>query len=192
MCKSTFHAKLWDSRTLPRFFFFHLSNSVQNRKKPTADLWYRKCKVLNTMSLNVTLQVLRVRSYRRAISLSPSDNYTTRQWASYCLKSMVPRVGGRLKTEGLTVTNVPGSLVSIFQTWAGKGEKKNILALTLFNSLRDEGLLSEGTSWTWHQRPLPRGTHGQTSGEKARDTVCGMGAGRKGLSKERSSCDEGK
>ena len=71
---------------------------------------------------------------------------------SYCLKSMVPRVGGRLKTEGLTVTNVPGSLVSIFQTWAGKGEKKNILAITLFNSLRDEGLLSEGTSWTWHHR----------------------------------------
>lgn len=84
---------------------------------------------------------------------------------------MVPRVGGRLKTEGLTVTNVPGSLVSIFQTWAGKGEKKNILAITLFNNPTDEGLLSAGLSWTWDYRDLPRGTHGQTSGEKETYTM---------------------
>ena len=49
------------------------------------------------------------------------------------------------------------------------------------------------------QRPLPRGTHGQMSGEKVRDTYderntkfCGTGGRRKALSKERSSFDEGK
>lgn len=165
ICKSTFHDCLQDSRAPPSFFF-HLSNPVKKKENAELRNMIQKMWGFKPNELECHIANMKARSFRRAISLPPIRklNYkkTSDQLWATVLKAWSS--GREVKNgEGLTVTNVPGSFVSVFQTWDGKEKKE---AMTPFNN-PTEMSASRQKVQAGHGTAETTALHGQTRGEQA-------------------------